>query len=110
MDMPQSAATWNRHWSTAVIVTVLAAAILGSLHAEKPLALKQHAAPTAKHGSLVAIADLHGDIDKAKKALQLLSIVDSEGRWLAEGITVVQVSLAKLSIMDSMTLNASNAA
>jgi hypothetical protein len=101
MDMPQSTTTWNRSWSTAVIVVALGVAVLGNLQAEKPAALKQQAAPTAKPGSLVAIADLHGDIGKAKKALQLLSVVDSQGRWSAEGVTVVQVNL------DSRTLIAS---
>uniref|UniRef100_A0A383VC34 RAP domain-containing protein n=2 Tax=Tetradesmus obliquus TaxID=3088 RepID=A0A383VC34_TETOB len=59
--------------------------------AEKPVGLQQQAAPTAKPGSLIAIADLHGDVDKARKALQLVSVVDSQGRWSAEGVTVVQL-------------------
>jgi hypothetical protein len=73
-------------------VIALGAVVLGNLQAEKPAALQQQAAPTAKPGSLVAIADLHGDIQKARQALRLVSVVDSQGRWAAEGITVVQVT------------------
>lgn len=90
MDMPQ-ASTWNRTCLTALIVGALGAAMLRNLQAQQPAALQQQAAPTAKPGSLVAIADLHGDVDKAINALQLLNVVDNQGRWSAEGITVVQV-------------------
>lgn len=72
-------------------MVALGAAVLGNLQAEKPIGLQQQAAPTAKPGSLIAIADLHGDVDKARKALQLVSVVDSQGRWSAEGVTVVQL-------------------
>lgn len=92
MDMPQPTTTRHRSWPTAVILVALGAAVLGNLQAEKPIGLQQQAAPTAKPGSLLAIADLHGDVDKARKALQLVSVVDSQGRWSAEGVTVVQVN------------------
>jgi hypothetical protein len=92
MDMPQQPTARNRSWLHAVVVIALGAVALGNLQAEKPAALQQQAAPTAKPGSLVAIADLHGDVEKAQKALRLVSVVDSQGRWAAEGITVVQVS------------------
>ncbi|WIA35107.1 hypothetical protein OEZ86_003593 [Tetradesmus obliquus] len=91
MDMPQPTTTRHRSWPTAVILVALGAAVLGNLQAEKPIGLQQQAAPTAKPGSLIAIADLHGDVDKARKTLQLVSVVDSQGRWSAEGVTVVQL-------------------
>lgn len=42
-------------------------------------------------GSVVAVADLHGDLPKAHAALQLLQLVDQEHNWEAQGVTLVQV-------------------
>ncbi|KAK4482633.1 hypothetical protein RD792_009797 [Penstemon davidsonii] len=40
---------------------------------------------------LIAIGDLHGDLIKAKQALRLASLIDSNDRWSGGTTTVVQV-------------------
>lgn len=39
---------------------------------------------------LVAIGDIHGDLEQANKVLQLLNVIDANGRWIAGKSTVVQ--------------------
>eukprot|EP00775_Hariotina_reticulata_P004582 gene4582-4836_t len=46
---------------------------------------------TAAPGALIAIADLHGDLGKAKEALMLLKVIGSGGNWVAKNVTVVQL-------------------
>lgn len=40
---------------------------------------------------LVAIGDIHGDLAKAKQALKLANLIDTNDRWIGGSTTVVQV-------------------
>lgn len=40
---------------------------------------------------LVAVGDLHGDLDKSKQALRLAGLIDAEDRWSGGSSTLVQV-------------------
>jgi hypothetical protein len=40
---------------------------------------------------LVAIGDLHGDIESARRAFQLAGAIDMSGRWVGNNLTVVQL-------------------
>lgn len=40
---------------------------------------------------LIAIGDLHGDLEKAKQALRLAGLINAEDRWSGGSATVVQV-------------------
>ena len=42
---------------------------------------------------LVAIGDLHGDMDKAQQAFRLGGLIDEQGRWSGGSTTAVQVHL-----------------
>ncbi|MFK7929169.1 MAG: metallophosphoesterase [Myxococcota bacterium] len=45
---------------------------------------------TAASPSLVAVGDLHGDLDNAIAALNLVGMVDRDGRWTGGSATLVQ--------------------
>ncbi|XP_059655257.1 shewanella-like protein phosphatase 2 [Cornus florida] len=40
---------------------------------------------------LIAVGDLHGDLDKSKQALRLAGLIDASDRWAGGSATVVQV-------------------
>lgn len=40
---------------------------------------------------LIAIGDLHGDLDKAKRAFRVGGLIDANDRWCGGSTTVVQV-------------------
>ncbi|KAI9078044.1 hypothetical protein K1719_039969 [Acacia pycnantha] len=40
---------------------------------------------------LIAIGDLHGDLEKSKQAFRLASLIDESDRWIGGSATVVQV-------------------
>jgi hypothetical protein len=61
-----------------------AAARLTSQHEEPPTVL-----PAAAR--VVAIGDLHGDLDKARRAFRLAGLIDAADRWAGGAATVVQV-------------------
>ena len=42
---------------------------------------------------LVAIGDLHGDMQKARRAFRLGGLVDAEDRWIGGTTTAVQVAV-----------------
>ena len=46
--------------------------------------------PTAAAERLVAVGDLHGDLDNALAVLQLAGVVDATGRWSGGSATLVQ--------------------
>lgn len=46
---------------------------------------------------LVAIGDLHGDLQKARRALRLAGVVDEKDRWVGGKTVVVQVSVPDVS-------------
>jgi Calcineurin-like phosphoesterase len=47
--------------------------------------------PTERGRSCVlALADLHGDIEQTERALRLIGAVDANGQWSASGCTLVQ--------------------
>jgi len=76
----------------SAIGCLLAAIAIGSSSLNASAGMQQLKVPaTAAPGSLIAIADLHGDLNKAKTALRLLQLIDTEGHWLAKDVTVVQV-------------------
>jgi hypothetical protein len=45
----------------------------------------------APQGRLVAIGDLHGDLEKSKEALRLADLIDGSDEWIGGSATVVQV-------------------
>jgi hypothetical protein len=45
----------------------------------------------APMGRLVAIGDLHGDLEKSKEALRLADLIDGSDEWIGGSATVVQV-------------------
>lgn len=54
--------------------------------AQKPAPSPRIAVP----GRLVAIGDLHGDLEQAKKAFHLAGVTDEQGRWTGGDTTLVQ--------------------
>lgn len=47
--------------------------------------------PNQISNRLVAIGDLHGDIESAQQAFQLAGAIDESGRWIGKNLTVVQL-------------------
>lgn len=45
----------------------------------------------APEGRLIAVGDLHGDLEKSKEALRLADLIDGSGEWIGGSATVVQV-------------------
>jgi hypothetical protein len=45
----------------------------------------------APMGRLVAIGDLHGDLEKSKEALRLADLIDASDEWIGGSATVVQI-------------------
>lgn len=63
---------------------IVAAIILGA-------ACQQHASSAAQPPArLIAIGDLHGDLDNATDTLRLVGVIDEQARWSAGDATVVQ--------------------
>uniref|UniRef100_A0A6N2M2P6 Calcineurin-like phosphoesterase domain-containing protein n=1 Tax=Salix viminalis TaxID=40686 RepID=A0A6N2M2P6_SALVM len=57
-------------------------------HEETPLSLQtRYPAPDR----LIAIGDLHGDLEKSKQALRLAGLIDGSDKWAGGSATVVQV-------------------
>ncbi|KAB5530051.1 hypothetical protein DKX38_020132 [Salix brachista] len=57
-------------------------------HQETPLSLQtRYPAPDR----LIAIGDLHGDLEKSKQALRLAGLIDGSDKWAGGSATVVQV-------------------
>ncbi|KAJ4842544.1 Shewanella-like protein phosphatase 2 [Turnera subulata] len=54
--------------------------------APKPLQTRYPAPPR-----LVAVGDLHGDLEKTKQSLRLAGVIDGQGQWAGGSSTVVQV-------------------
>ncbi len=55
---------------------------------------KRHAVPTLTFGSprrVVALGDVHGDLDATHRALRLAGAVDAAGAWVGGDLCVVQV-------------------
>ena len=72
-------------------------AVSDTLHAGGPTTARPHPAPPrpptvlpAAH-RLVAIGDLHGDLDKARRAFSLAGLVDAADRWTGGATVAVQV-------------------
>ena len=61
---------------------------------EKILLLQEDVRPTFLPAvpRLVAIGDLHGDMQKARRAFRLGGLVDANDRWIGGTTTAVQAS------------------
>ena len=46
---------------------------------------------------IVAIGDLHGDMDKARRAFRVAGLIDEQDRWAGGTTTAVQVRLVRRS-------------
>src|SRR5690606_24472494 len=55
---------------------------------EKPSRLGRLTAPSAPR--VVAIGDLHGDLEATRKALRLAGAIDAKDRWVGGALVVVQ--------------------
>src|SRR6185312_711248 len=60
-----------------------------------PSASSHVTAPTSSYrvpttGRVVAIGDLHGDLDALRATLRLAGAIDSDDRWIGKDLTVVQ--------------------
>ncbi|KAK4750339.1 hypothetical protein SAY87_027788 [Trapa incisa] len=53
-----------------------------------PTILQTHCPPPDR---LVAIGDLHGDLEKSQEAFRLAGLIDSNGKWIGGSTTVVQI-------------------
>lgn len=78
--------------------------LAGLLHfANSARGLQTHSAPSEQAPllqtflpateRLIAIGDLHGDIDKARRAFRLAGLIDDNDRWSGGTTTAVQVTL-----------------
>jgi hypothetical protein len=47
-------------------------------------------APALSHGRIVAIGDLHGDLDVTRRALRLVGAIGADDHWSGEKLTLVQ--------------------
>jgi hypothetical protein len=80
----------------ALIVLALAAATAGcrrkEVELESPLAglIASQPFQFAAAPRVVAIGDLHGDLDVTKRALRLAGAIDDQARWIGGGLVVVQ--------------------
>ena len=54
------------------------------------LALSLWAASSAWAGRIVAVGDLHGDLDATRQALRLAGAIDADDRWIGGELVVVQ--------------------
>ena len=57
---------------------------------EEPLRSKLHVETVAGQ-RIIAIGDLHGDLDKAQATLQLAGAIDGDNNWIGENLIVVQL-------------------
>ncbi|HEY9841910.1 MAG TPA: shewanella-like protein phosphatase [Candidatus Obscuribacterales bacterium] len=55
-----------------------------------PLACAPGEDAGAAGGRIVAIGDLHGDLEAARRALRLADAIDAQDRWIGKDLTVVQ--------------------
>ncbi len=57
----------------------------------RPSAPEAHAAPLGAEARVIAIGDLHGDLQATRAALMLAGVIDETGRWTGGRTIVVQV-------------------
>lgn len=71
--------------------------MIDTLHARGPVTSRPHAHPPPPHtvlppvARLIAIGDLHGDLDKARRAFRLADLVDDRDQWIGGSTVAVQV-------------------
>ena len=76
-----------RHRCIAFLLLLVVGALLGCGQPESgPPAALRHAAPDR----LIAIGDLHGDIEATRRALRLGGAIDGADRWVGGRLVVVQ--------------------
>lgn len=72
----------------------------------------------APKGRIVAIGDLHGDLDSARRVLRLAGAIDAQDHWIGKDLTVVQTGdeidrgdgdKAILDLFDTLTAEAAKA-
>lgn len=72
----------------------------------------------APKGRIVAIGDLHGDLDSARRALKLAGAIDAQDHWIGKELTLVQTGdeidrgdgdKAILDLFDTLTAEAAKA-